>query len=45
VTIDRRTDEPRRAGYEVVGEPRQTGDGYCESLVLDPDGNRGEITV
>lgn len=31
-------------GYEVIGEPRMTGDGYFESLVLDPDGNRIEIT-
>lgn len=32
-------------GYEVVGEPRWTGDGYYESVVLDPDGNHVEITV
>jgi len=27
----------------VVGEPRYTGDGYYESCILDPDGNRIEI--
>jgi lactoylglutathione lyase len=27
-------------GYTVVGQPRTTGDGYYESVVLDPDGNR-----
>lgn len=32
-------------GYPVVDGPRQTGDGYYESVVLDPDGNRVEITV
>ncbi len=32
-------------GYEVVGKPRYTGDGYFESVILDPDGNRIEITV
>ncbi len=32
-------------GYQVVDEPRRTGDGYYESVVLDPDGNRVEITV
>lgn len=32
------------AGVEVVGGPRETGDGYYESCVLDPDGNRVEIT-
>lgn len=32
-------------GVPVVGAPRFTGDGYYESLVLDPDGNRVEITI
>jgi lactoylglutathione lyase len=31
-------------GYEVVSQPRMTGDGYIESVILDPDGNRIEIT-
>lgn len=31
-------------GYVVVDGPRHTGDGYYESVVLDPDGNRVEIT-
>lgn len=31
-------------GYEVISEPRTTGDGYFESVILDPDGNRIEIT-
>ncbi len=31
-------------GYTVAGPPRTTGDGYYESIVLDPDGNRIEIT-
>lgn len=31
-------------GYKVIGEPRTTGDGYFESVILDPDGNRIEIT-
>ena len=30
-------------GYHVVREPRTTGDGYYESSVRDPDGNRIEI--
>jgi len=37
------TERLRAAGYEVVGEPRTTGDGYYESVILDPDGNRVEI--
>lgn len=31
-------------GYKVLGPPRTTGDGYYESVVLDPEGNRIEIT-
>jgi lactoylglutathione lyase len=32
-------------GYEIVGQPRWTGDGYYESVVLDPEQNRIEITI
>ena len=32
-------------GYTVIDGPRTTGDGYYESCVLDPEGNRTEITV
>jgi lactoylglutathione lyase len=32
-------------GYVVLDAPRRTGDGYYESVVLDPDGNRVEITI
>lgn len=39
------TNRLRRDGYPVISEPRTTGDGYYESVVLDPDGNRIEITV
>jgi lactoylglutathione lyase len=43
--VDMLTRELREAGVTVIGEPRQTGDGYYESLILDPDGNQIEITV
>lgn len=33
----------RSQGFTIVGEPRRTGDGYYESIVLDPEGNRIEI--
>ena len=32
-------------GLEVPGAPRRTGDGYYECVVLDPEGNRIEITA
>ena len=32
-------------GFIIAGQPRVTGDGYYESVVLDPDGNFIEITV
>jgi lactoylglutathione lyase len=43
--VDLLTESLRTDGYEVVDEPRTTGDGYYESVVLDPEGNRIEITV
>ncbi|HYH03872.1 MAG TPA: VOC family protein [Bacillota bacterium] len=42
--VDQLTEELQQNGYPVVSEPRTTGDGYYESCVLDPDGNRVEIT-
>lgn len=39
------TERLRGDGYEVVSEPRRTGDGYFESCILDPEGNRIEITT
>ena len=43
--VDRLTKEMSTDGIQVVGQPRTTGDGYYESVVLDPEGNRVEITV
>lgn len=43
--VDDLTERLRTDGYTIVGEPRTTGDGYYESVVLDPDGNRIEITI
>jgi lactoylglutathione lyase len=33
------------AGVPVVDGPRRTGDGYYECVVLDPEGNRVELTA
>lgn len=41
--VDHLTDKLLKDGYEVIGEPRVTGDGYYESVVLDPDGNIVEL--
>ena len=43
--VDMLTNTLRNDGYEITGEPRTTGDGYYESVVFDPEGNRIEITV
>ncbi|HEY2676206.1 MAG TPA: VOC family protein [Steroidobacteraceae bacterium] len=43
--VDDLTSRLRQGGFEVVDGPRHTGDGYYESVVLDPDGNRIEVTV
>jgi lactoylglutathione lyase len=42
--VTRLTNQLREDGYRIIGEPRTTGDGYFESVILDPDGNRIEIT-
>ena len=42
--VDDLTEKLRKDGHTIVGEPRTTGDGYYESVVLDPEGNRIEIT-
>ena len=43
--VDRLTQRMSAEGVPVVGQPRTTGDGYYESVVLDPEGNRIEITI
>lgn len=45
VAVNTMTERLRTDGYQVIGEPRTTGDGYYESVVLDPENNRIEITV
>lgn len=42
--VDELTYTLKSDGYELVDGPRTTGDGYYESIILDPDGNRIEIT-
>ena len=42
--IDELTERIRQDGFTIASEPRITGDGYYESVVLDPEGNYVEIT-
>lgn len=43
--VDALTMKLKADGCKVVGLPRTTGDGYYESCVLDPEGNRVEIVA
>lgn len=43
--VDELTRRLENDGYTVLSGPRTTGDGYYESLILDHEGNRIEITV
>ena len=42
--VDMLTSRLSADGYTVASQPRITGDGYYESVILDPDENRIEIT-
>ena len=41
--VDELTEKLEQDGFNIAGRPRTTGDGYYESVVLDPDQNRVEI--
>lgn len=43
--VNRLTEKFRKDGIPILGEPRHTGDGYYESVILDPDGNRIELVA
>ncbi len=43
--VDTLTSLLRQGGATVLDGPRRTGDGYYESVVLDPEGNRLELTA
>jgi lactoylglutathione lyase len=43
--VNELTERLRADGYTIAGEPRRTGDGYYESIVLDPEGNWIELTA
>ena len=43
--VDRLTRQFREDGFEVISDPRTTGDGYYESCIVGIEGNQIEITV
>lgn len=43
--VDQKTHELAQKGIVVVSQPRQTGDGYYESVILDPEGNQIELVA
>ncbi len=45
IEVDSLTKKLESDGYDVVSEPRRTGDGFYESSIRDPGGNLIEITI
>ncbi|BAK97404.1 hypothetical protein OBV_02060 [Oscillibacter valericigenes Sjm18-20] len=43
--VDAMAKKANDLGYQVILKPHQTGDGYYEMCILDPEGNRVEVTV
>ena len=43
--VDELTQRFRKDGYEVLSGPRNTGDGYYESCIVDFENNQIEITI
>ena len=43
--VDELTEQLRKDGFRVISEARTTGDGFYESVILDPEGNRVEIVA
>lgn len=43
--VDNLTNVLIMEGYKLLSPTRTTGDGYYESIVADPEGNRLELTI
>jgi lactoylglutathione lyase len=43
--VNQLVEKLRLEKVEIAGEPRLTGDGYYEAIILDPDGNSIELTA
>ena len=43
--VDQMIERFRKDGYTIAGETRDSGDGYYEGVIRDPDGNLVEIVA
>jgi len=43
--VDAMASQLKSRGYRIVSGPRETGDGYYEFEMLDPENNRLEVTT
>ena len=43
--VDSLTKTLENDGYIIASNPRTTGDGYYESVILDPENNKIELTI
>lgn len=43
--VDLLTERFKKDGFEVISDPRTTGDGYYESCIVGIEGNQIEITI
>lgn len=43
--VHKLTEKLRADGYKIASEPRVTGDGFFESVILDPDRNHIELVA
>ncbi|WP_088810193.1 MULTISPECIES: VOC family protein [unclassified Listeria] len=43
--VDQFTEIFQNDGFKIAGLARTTGDGYYESVILDPEGNTIELTI
>ena len=43
--VDSLTKELESDGFKIASYPRTTGDGYYESVILDNENNKIEITI
>jgi lactoylglutathione lyase len=45
IAVDALAVRLKAEGHPIIDGPRRTGDGYYECVILDPEGNRIEVTA